>query len=240
MCRGDGRGEREGGEGLGRGVAGDVPCDIGVRLEVTALAFLITDLHAAEADAIVARAADIARIGRARDASVVFGVRDHDAPARARLELARRLVAAAREHGARVVVHDRIDLALAADADGVWLGERSIDARDARALLRAGAFVGRSCHDQVGLERAFLEGVDAATLSPVLPSPGKGAALGIDAFAALRARHPSLPVLALGGIDAASVPALRDAGASGIAAIRAWLREDGVRSVDEMLAAFVG
>ena len=44
----------------------------------------------------------------------------------------------------------------------------------------------------------------------------------------------------LGGIDAASVPALRDAGASGLAAIRAWLREDGVRSVDEMLAAFTG
>lgn len=155
--------------------------------------------------------------------SVAFGVRDHALPARQRVSLTRALVALARPLGAKVVVHDRVDVALAAQADGVQLGERSVSVREARSLLGATGWIGRSCHDAEGMRAAASEGVDAVTLSPVFASPGKGEPLGLARFAALRATVPSLPVLALGGIDAARAAEVLDAGASGVAMIRAWL-----------------
>lgn len=187
--------------------------------------FLPTELGLADASETVRRAARV--LDLVSDPSgVVFGVRDHSRPAATRLALARALIDVARPRGARVVVHDRLDLALAAYADGVQLGERSVDVADARALLGGGAWIGRSCHDRAGLLRAYESGADAATLSPLFASPGKGPPLGIVAFAELRATVPALPVIALGGIDATNAHAALAAGASGVAALRAWLRDD--------------
>jgi thiamine-phosphate pyrophosphorylase len=152
-------------------------------------------------------------------ANVIFGVRDHDLSARERASITRALIDLARPLGARVVVHDRIDIALAVDADGVHLAERSIGTREARSLLPRG-WIGRSCHDAAGIEAA--RDCDAITLSPLFASPGKGAALGVERFAEL-ARHSAVPVYALGGVDFSNAPLATDAGASGVAMIRGWL-----------------
>jgi thiamine-phosphate pyrophosphorylase len=192
-----------------------------VRFEVSVAAprlFLITDLGLADLDEMVERARAVLR--RA-PAGVMFGVRDHDAPATVRLALARALIAVARPTGARVVVHDRIDVALAADADGVHLAERSIDTADARVLL-GDRYVARSCHDAASI--AAAGDVDAITLSPLFASPGKGAALGVERFAELAA-GARVPVLALGGIDAGNAGAAM-AIADGVALIRGWLVGD--------------
>lgn len=196
---------------------------------------LVTDLGAA----------DLAETERAARAVldvvdprvVAFAVRDHDAPARTRAELARSLLALARPRGARVVVHDRLDVARAVDADGVQLGERSVAVTDARALLGDEAWIGRSCHDERGLREAREQAVDAATLSPLFASPGKGPPLGAERFAALRATVPDLPVLALGGVSAASAAAAMAAGATGLSMIRGWLHAD--REALERIAACV-
>jgi thiamine-phosphate pyrophosphorylase len=196
-----------------------------VRLEVTVRLFLPTDLGIASLPETLRRARRVLEL--VTDASeVVFGVRDHAESVATRLALARALLEIARPRGARVVVHDRIDLALAASADGVQLGERSIGVGDARALLGTASFVGRSCHDLAGLLAARDAGADAATLSPLFASPGKGSALGVAAFAELRAAVPSLPIIALGGIDATNARTALAAGADGVAALRAWLRDD--------------
>ncbi len=184
-------------------------------------AFLISDLGAADARETVARAARVVEVLDGE--RIVFGVRDHAAGARVRVELARALIAVARPRGARVVLHDRIDLALAAGADGVQLGERSVEVADARRLLGAGAWIGCSCHDAAGLEIARRAGADAATLSPLFASPGKGEPLGVERFAALRSVAPELEVLALGGVDAGNASLAARAGASGAATIRGWL-----------------
>jgi thiamine-phosphate pyrophosphorylase len=157
---------------------------------------------------------------------VAFGVRDHQASIRRRGTLARALIDVARPRGARVIVHDRVDLARVVEADGVQLGERSVDAASARMILGQEAWIGRSCHDEASLRQAAEEGVDAVTLSPLFPSPGKGAPLGVERFAALRATVPQLPVLALGGIDASNAERALEAGATGLAMIRAWLVGD--------------
>jgi len=181
---------------------------------------IITDLHVAD------EATTCACVDRALAVSpleIAIGVRDHDAPIARRLTFARMLLPIVRAHGARLFVHDRVDLALVVGADGVHLASRSIDARDARRLLGDRAWIGRSCHDEGELLRAVDEGVNAVTLSPVFASPGKGTPLGVDRFRAMRAKVPSMHVLALGGIDASNAASARDAGADGVAVIRAVL-----------------
>lgn len=173
---------------------------------------------------------------------VAVGLRDHSATARRRRDLGLRLVATARPLGARVLVHDRIDLARAIDADGVQLGARSIEVEEARALLPKESVVAKSCHDAAELRRAVEEGVDWVTLSSLFSSPTKGAPLGVERFSEMRARAASsVPVVALGGIDATNVDAARRAGANGVAVIRAWLAtEDAAKAARALVAPFVG
>lgn len=203
---------------------------------------LLTDLRTAGVEETLARARAV--LAAADDPSIVlFAVRDHEASARVRVSLARALIAVARapttgsrprRHGvrARVVVHDRIDVVLAAEADGVHLAERSIDLLDARQLL-GDRYVGRSCHGAAGI--AAAGDCDAVTLSPLFASPGKAAPLGVVRFAEI-ARGASVPVIALGGITAANAREALAAGAAGVATIRGWLVEDPVALVREVEA----
>jgi len=196
---------------------------------VTVRLFLPTDLGLASFDETVERARVV--VDNVRDPrAVVFGVRDHDAPIATRISLTRALIDVARPRGARIVVHDRLDLCLATSADGVQLGERSVDVQDARALLGS-RWIGRSCHDAEGLRAAVVAGADGATLSPLFASPGKGTPIGVERFAELVALVPSLPVIALGGIDATNAGRALAAGARGVAALRAWLCDDVVAFV---------
>lgn len=136
------------------------------------------------------------------------------------------------------VVNDRADLAQAVAADGVQLPERGLPPRAARQLLGDAALIGVSCHSAAGLASAADGGASFATLSPVFASPGKGAPLGLAAFAAL-AGGASLPVYALGGISGAHAGALRAAGAAGLAVISAvFTAKDPASAVANLLAAW--
>jgi thiamine-phosphate pyrophosphorylase len=145
-------------------------------------------------------------------------LRDPELPARALLALGARLRAA----GARLLVNDRLDLALALRAEGVHLGRRSVSVADARALLGPHAWICVACHDRDDALRAAGEGADAVTLSPIFASPGKGRPLGLAALAALAAAlPPRVRILALGGVDERNAAACIAAGAHGVALIRA-------------------
>jgi thiamine-phosphate pyrophosphorylase len=177
--------------------------------------------------ALFARVAALA--GRPEAARRAFAVqlRDPELPARALLDLGARLRAATRAVGAGLVVNDRLDLARALGADGVHLGRRSVRIADARALLGAGAWVSVACHAVDEVVRAAEEGADAAVLSPIFPSPGKGAPIGVAAIAAareaLRARGLRAAIVALGGVSTGNAAACFAAGADAVAAIRADL-----------------
>lgn len=121
--------------------------------------------------------------------------------------------------GALLLVSDRLDVALAIEADGVQLPESGFAPEVARGLLGKHAILGASRHDRVGLEAAAARGADFATLSPLHAVEGKGKPLGLRGFAAEVERAP-LPVYALGGVTLEDVSALRAAGAHGIAVMR--------------------
>lgn len=147
-------------------------------------------------------------------------LREKDLSTRALFDLAIEVGAVCRRHGAPLLVNDRIDVALAAGADGVHLGERSVEVKDARSL--GCRLVGASCHDAASLERRSE--ADFVLMSPIFPTPGKGPAVGLEALRAASRAHPS--VFALGGVDPGNAGACTAAGAQGVAAIRAWLATD--------------
>jgi thiamine-phosphate pyrophosphorylase len=140
------------------------------------------------------------------------------------LELARRLAAVCRARGQRLLVNDRLDVALAAGADGVHLPSAGVPPAEARRLLGPGALVGVSCHGEGDVRRALAGGATFATFGPVWDTPSKrpwGAPLGLAALAS--AARLGLPLVALGGVEPATAAEAFAAGAAGVAAIRAWL-----------------
>jgi len=139
------------------------------------------------------------------------------------LRWAREIRAQTREYGVRFVVNDRFDLALAADADAVHLGQD--DVPPSRVPKRAGRrlAIGRSTHTPEQVRQARLEPIDYLAFGPVFGTRSKvsaHAARGLAALSQAVQLAQPLPVIAIGGIDAEKLGALRDAGAAGAAVIR--------------------
>ena len=167
-----------------------------------------------------------------------LSLREKDLAAAERLALLRRLVAVGRASGAVVGVHDDIDAALAAGAGAVHLPDGA-SAAAARARLGPDVLIGVSAHDDAGVARAAAEGADYATLSPIFVSaskPGYGPALGLARLADA-ARRARLPLLALGGIDEATLAGAIEAGAAGVAVMGEAMRaHDPAQAVRALLA----
>jgi thiamine-phosphate pyrophosphorylase len=170
---------------------------------------------------------------------VAVQLREKDLGGRDLLELARRLRAVCHAHGQLLLVNDRVDVALAAGADGVHLPSAGIAPRDARRLVGPDALVGVSCHSADDVRRARDGGASHASFGPIHDTPSKrayGAPLGLEALRAAAAL--GLPLVALGGVDAARAPDAFAAGAAGVAVIRAWLEVgDPAAAVRALLAA---
>lgn len=173
--------------------------------------------------------------GRGRR-DVAVQLRAKEASGRTLFRLGRALRTITTAAGALLVVNGRMDVARACAADGVHLPEDGVSPTDARAMLGPKALVGVSRHDADGVTRAASEGADYATLSPFASTPGKGAPLGPEGFAAAVA-SARLPVLALGGIDAENARSALEAGAFGVAVIRAvYAAADPASAVGALLA----
>jgi len=169
-------------------------------------------------------------LGDAVEAAVAAGadwvqVRERGLDGAALLDHAAELAGCARRGAARrggpvrVIVNRRLDVAAVLEADGVHLGFDAVGVADARRILGAGAAIGVSAHAPEELAAAAEAGADYAFLAPVFAPRSKPAtrpALGLAALARACAAA-RLPVLAQGGIDAASAGAILRAGAAGVA-----------------------
>jgi thiamine-phosphate pyrophosphorylase len=135
------------------------------------------------------------------------------------LARARWLVALARPRGVRVIVNDRVDVALAANADGVHVGQTDLTIRDVRRLAGRTLIVGASTHDLDEAARAADDGADYIGIGAMFPSGVKPsvAARGPALLAAAVRAHPSMPHLAIGGITEVNVGQLVVAGCRGVA-----------------------
>ncbi len=131
-------------------------------------------------------------------------------------------LAKARANGLLVLASRRLDVARALELDGVHLGAESVTVAEARAFLGPRACLGYSAHDADEARRAADAGADYVTLSPIFATDSHPdrEPRGCDWLAAAAAALP-VPVLALGGVTAARVGAVRAAGAWGVVAVSA-------------------
>ena len=165
-------------------------------------------------------------VGAALDAGLpAVQLRDRDLPGRPLLALAERLRELTKRAGALLLVNDRVDVAVAAGADGVHLGSTSMPVDVARRLLPPGALVGVSTHTVPEVAAATA---DFAFFGPVHATPSKAAFGPPQGVPRLREAVATarVPVLAIGGITRLHIPEVRGAGAAGVAVIRAILSAD--------------
>lgn len=153
-------------------------------------------------------------------------VRESDLDAAALTRLVRAVVTDTLDTSAKVMVNDRMDVAMACNAAGVHLRERSFSVAAARSLGPPAFVVGRSVH-QPALE-AHGGKADYLIAGTVLPTVSKPAVtyLGWGGLATV-VRAADSPVLAIGGIDLPSIPLVAASGAAGVAAIGAFIPTPG-------------
>jgi thiamine-phosphate pyrophosphorylase len=163
-----------------------------------------------------------------RGGARAFQLREKDLSPRELYPLAMEMRQLTQTYGARLLINDRVDVALAVDADGVHLTTTSLPASIARQLLGPGRLIGVSTHTLTEAQAAAAEGADFVVFGPVFYTPSKapyGAPVGIDALRAVRAAV-NLPILAIGGVKKANLDQVLAAGADGIAVISAVISAD--------------
>ena len=155
-------------------------------------------------------------------------VREKDLPAVELAALCRCLREPTREHGALLIVNDRVDVALAVGADGVQRTNASLSVGDLRVVADKRLRIGASTHSREEAVGAEAEGADWIVFGPVYDTPSKrgyGAPQGLAALERVAAAV-RIPVIAIGGITPDRVVEVLAAGAHGVAAISAILAAD--------------
>ncbi|TAF05617.1 MAG: thiamine phosphate synthase [Nostocales cyanobacterium] len=144
-----------------------------------------------------------------------------------RLEKARKLRQLCHDYGALFIINDRVDLALAVDADGVHLGQQDMPIGVARQLLGPQRLIGRSTTNPQEMQGAITEGADYIGVGPVYETPTKvgKAAAGLD-YVSYAATNCSIPWFAIGGIDAGNINDVMDAGAQRVAVVRSLMQAE--------------
>jgi thiamine-phosphate pyrophosphorylase len=189
----------------------------------------------------------LARIRRAQTAGVDWvQLREQDMPARALLTLASAAIGGPQTE-ARVLVNDRLDVALAAGAAGVHLGGASVPAREAVRWLQksnppAGFRIGVSCHRREEAREAEDAGASYVYFGPVFDTPSKksyGPPQGMQRLAEV-CGAVRIPVIAIGGVNEQNAAECVRAGAAGIAAIRMFQESRDGESLEQTLTRLHG
>jgi thiamine-phosphate pyrophosphorylase len=166
-------------------------------------------------------------------------LREKDLPVAELLDLTCTLGQLCRRYGAPLAVNDRVDVAIAAKADGVHLPVSSFTPADARRLLGPARLIGCSTHSREEARAAAEGGADFIVFGPIFDTPSKrpfGPPVGLSALAAVT-RSVSLPVLAIGGMTAERAEAVRRHGARGVAVVSAILEAVDPRAAAAALRA---
>ena len=154
-------------------------------------------------------------------------IREKDLPARELYQLAVQARVMARGHTTKILINDRLDIALAADLHGVHLAQASLPADAIRTRVsNKGFLIGVSTHNRPEVATALRQGADYLVFGPVFATPSKRRYGSPVTLPALRAavEQSNRPVFALGGIDIHNYQDCLKQGAAGIAAIRLFQR----------------
>jgi len=206
----------------------------------TAKLYLCTDARrergdlAEFADAALAGGVDIIQL---RDKGSVGEQRFGPLEAGAELAALEVLADAARRHRALFAVNDRADIARAAGADVLHLGQGDLPLKVAREIVGPGGLIGLSTHDPEQVSAAADADVDYFCVGPCWPTPTKPGrpAPGLQLVKRAAEITTGKPWFAIGGIDADRLPAVLDAGARRIVVVRAITAADDPRAAAEQL-----
>jgi thiamine-phosphate pyrophosphorylase len=203
---------------------------------------VVTDRKLLAVEKLAARVE--AMLASAPRGTVLIQIREKDLDGGPLLRIVQDVLAVARPAGAPVWVNDRVDVALAAGADGVHLPERGMSIADARAaagVVGKSLAIGCSRHDPSAVAAAAQQGAELVQFGPVWAVPGKGEAIGAEA---LNVKLAGARLVAVGGIDGpARARHAALAGADAVAVIRAAWQGDPdvigklVEAVDAGIAA---
>ncbi len=150
-------------------------------------------------------------------------LREKDLPVRDFLALARDIKKITNEFGAKLFINDRVDVAVAIDADGVHLGQQSMPPEAVRKVVGARMLIGVSTHSLEEAKAAEAGGAHLITFGPVFATASKlqyGRPVGVDALKET-AQKVAVPVFGLGGIKRENIREVLDSGAYGVAMISA-------------------
>lgn len=153
--------------------------------------------------------------------------RDKESEDTVRLQTAAKLAELCHDYGALFLINDRVDIALAVNADGVHLGQQDIPIGLARQILGPNRIIGRSTTNPEEMSRAIQEGADYIGVGPVYETPTKPgkAAAGLDYVRHAAANSP-IPWFAIGGINPDNVNDVVDAGARRVAVVRSLMQAE--------------
>jgi thiamine-phosphate pyrophosphorylase len=189
------------------------------------------------------------RLGRGRshlriaEAAILGGadvlqLRDKEASSGRLYRAALELRKITREAKVPFIVNDRLDVALAADADGVHVGQEDLPASVARRILGPGKILGVSAETVEEAIRAEEDGADYLGVGPVFEARGTkadaGEPVGLELIAQIR-RRCRLPIVAIGGINAENARKVREAGADAVAVISAIVAADDIAQAARQL-----
>ncbi|MFO7832001.1 MAG: thiamine phosphate synthase [Desulfuromonadaceae bacterium] len=181
--------------------------------------YLITDRHQCAPEHTLFSALEAALKGGVK----AVQLREKDLGPKELLQLAHQLRTLTVRYGARLLINDRVDIALAAEADGVHLTEQSMDVASARRLLGPKPLIGVSTHSLERARSAEEDGANFITFSPIYFTPSKveyGEPQGVEGLRRV-CSEVNIPVFALGGITPERHMEVQEAGATGIALISA-------------------
>ncbi len=169
-------------------------------------------------------------------------LREKDLPAQQLLEMAYRLREITQHHHCLLLINDRVDIALAVNADGVHLRSNSMPPAVARKLMGTNKLIGISAHSVEEVIAAAAQDADFATYGPVFYTPSKaglGAPKGLSELQEACCSTP-LPIYALGGITVTNAPAIMTTGTHGIAVISSLMAATNPQTVCQKLINAVG
>jgi len=200
------------------------------------LIYLITDGEATEENFSQKSTKTLNLIETAVREKISFiQIREKNLSARNIFRLASEAARLARKSETKILVNDRADIALAANADGVHLTAQSLSVETIRRNFPRDFIVGVSAHTFEAAEKAKRQGADFATFSPIFASPNKGEPKGLDELRKVCENLKSFPIIALGGIDESNYKSVLEAGASGFAAIRFLNNVENLLKLEEFL-----